>query len=404
MYIYLPDGTLAPIAVVNIVTNAKYEPYLSGPDQLSAMIQHFLLSILWSIALGAASSAMTQDALGRIVLDLAPSESNPRNGEGDFITLKDGRIMFVYSRFTGTASDHAPATLVARFSQDGGSTWTKEDEPVVDREGELNVMSVSLLRLARGDIALFYMRKNSLDDCIPQLRISKDEGVSWGKPKPCIQDQEGYFVVNNDRVISLNNGRILVPTSLHKKAGIDWSHKGELRCYYSDDDGATWLAGTKVPTPDSVITQEPGLVQLKDGRIMMFIRASGGRLYRSYSTDGGLTWSLAERTEINSPISPTSIERLYAGDLMMVWNNNGKSGPGYFKAKRTPLTMAISRDEGLTWNHLQNIESDPNGFYCYTAIHEVEGSLLLSYVHRIEGDKGLGAYVRKIPMEDCYRN
>ena len=347
--------------------------------------------------------ALAQKSVGRIVLDLAPSTSNPRNGEGDFLTLKDGRIMFVYTRFTGSASDHAPATLVARFSQDSGLTWTSEDQLIVDREGDRNVMSVSLIRLPNQKIALFYMRKNSLDDCIPHMRISQDEGLTWSDPMPCIQDQEGYFVVNNDRVVVLENGRLLVPTSLHKKTDRDWSHKGELRCYYSDD-GVTWLPGEAVPTPDSVITQEPGLVELEDGRIMMFIRASGGRLYRSYSEDWGLTWSMAEATQIKSPISPTSIERLRSGDLIMIWNNNGKSGPGYFKAKRTPLTMAISKDDGLTWHHLQNIESDPRGFYCYTAIHEMAGHLLLSYVQKIEGEEGLGAYVRKVTLEECYQN
>ena len=33
------------------------------------------------------------------VLELNPSDDNPRNGEGDFITLKEGRILFIYSHF-----------------------------------------------------------------------------------------------------------------------------------------------------------------------------------------------------------------------------------------------------------------------------------------------------------------
>ncbi len=59
------------------------------------------------------------------VLKLSPSENNPRNSEGDFVTLKDGRILFVYSRYTGdSSSDHAPAFLAGRYSADGGKTWT----------------------------------------------------------------------------------------------------------------------------------------------------------------------------------------------------------------------------------------------------------------------------------------
>ena len=39
---------------------------------------------------------------------LPPGPGNARNSEGDFIQLKDGRILFVYTHFTGGGSDHAP--------------------------------------------------------------------------------------------------------------------------------------------------------------------------------------------------------------------------------------------------------------------------------------------------------
>ena len=46
---------------------------------------------------------------------------------------------------------------------------------VVANEGKQNVMSVSLERLPGGEIALFYLVKNSLVDCRPSMRISRDE-------------------------------------------------------------------------------------------------------------------------------------------------------------------------------------------------------------------------------------
>jgi hypothetical protein len=136
---------------------------------------------------------------------------------------------------------------------------------------------------------------------------------------------------------------------------------------------------------------------------MMFIRASGGHQYRSYSEDDGISWSMATSSQMNSPISPTSIERLSStGDLVMVWNNNGKSGPGYFKAKRTPLTIAISKDEDESWIYLKNIESNPSGMYCYTAIHRVKDHVLLSYVGKLDHEEGLGACIRRIKLADIY--
>src|SRR5690606_31753465 len=161
--------------------------------------------------------------------------------------------------------------------------WSEKDQLIVEREGDQNVMSVSFIRLRNGDIALFYARKNSLEDCIPMVRLSRDEAQTWTDPRPVITDQQGYFVLNNDRVIQLKSGRLLVPVSLHKTPNAEWSNRGEIRCYYSDDSGITWKRGQVLPAASDVITQEPGVVELKDGRIMMYIRANHGLQYQSFS-------------------------------------------------------------------------------------------------------------------------
>lgn len=62
----------------------------------------------------------------------------------------------------------------------------------------------------------------------------------------------------------------------------------------------------------------------------------------------------------------------------MVWNNNGGEDPA-MKGKRTPLTIAVSKDEGKTWEKVKNIEDDPDGWYCYTAIHFTGKYVLLGH-------------------------
>lgn len=315
------------------------------------------------------------------VLQLAPSDNNPRNSEGDFITLDDGRILFVYSHYTGSStSDHAPAYLAARYSDDGGRSWTDEDVVVVENEGGMNVMSVSLLRLQNGDIAFFYLRKNSTEDCIPMLRISKDEAQSWSDPVPCITDRQGYFVLNNARVIQLQDGRLLMPVALHQTPGGEWANKAVLYCYFSDDNGQTWQSSFQVPDTTDIVTQEPGLIEMSDGDVMMYIRTNGGFQLLSYSSDKGQTWGHVETSNIPSPLSPATIEKVPGtGDWLLVWNNNDGSNPE-IKDKRTPLTMAISRDEGKTWEKIKNIHDDPDGWYCYIAIHFLENNdVLLGY-------------------------
>ncbi|WP_270090464.1 sialidase family protein [Sphingobacterium sp. SYP-B4668] len=308
-----------------------------------------------------------------LVLKLAPSAGNPRNSEGDFVQLKNGNILFVYSRYFGTSdSDHGTAVLAARYSDNQGKTWSKEDRTIVKQDGKMNVMSVSLLRLRDKRIALFYLRKNSVTDCIPMVRYSSDEGETWSEAIQVVQDKAGYFVLNNNRVIQLKNGRLIMAVALHHTPNGVWQGKADLYAYYSDDSGQTWKSSKQVPNATDIITQEPGLVELNGDRLMMFIRASGGKQQLSYSEDKGMTWSAIEASSIVSPLSPASIARIpKTGDLLLVWNNSTKG--------RTPLTSAISKDEGKTWENIKVIESDPDGWYCYIAIHFLKKNVLLSY-------------------------
>ena len=106
-------------------------------------------------------------------------------------------------------------------------------------------------------------------------------------------------------------------------------------------NGKTWKSSQEVANPGAVVTQEPGMVELKNGDVLMFIRTTAGVQYLSFSKDKGETWSPVEPSIIKSPCSPAIIARIPTnGDLLMVWNDNGEN------QKRNPLNIAISKDEG----------------------------------------------------------
>jgi len=52
---------------------------------------------------------------------------------------------------------------------------------------------------------------------------------------------------------------------------------------------------------------------------------------------------------------------------------------------------AISSDNGRTWAKPKVVEADPEGWYCYTAIHFVDDAVLLAYC---AGDKKVGGLNR----------
>src|SRR5690606_8309471 len=98
----------------------------------------------------------------------------------------------------------------------------------------------------------------------------------------------------------------------------------------------------------------------------------------SYSSNRGQSWSDIAPSNISSPLSPATIVRIpKTGDLLLVWNNT--AGRTDRLEQRTPLTAAVSKDEGKTWIHTKDIESDPAGWYCYTAVHFRSNKVLLGY-------------------------
>ena len=155
--------------------------------------------------------------LGKIILDLPPSPGNPRNSEGAMLRLNDGSILFIYSRFCGSdAADDAAADLYALISDDEGEHFHSLGPVVFHAETSAkNVMSVSLLRMENGDIGLFYLERRGETDMRMMLRRSADEGRTWTDPAICMPNS-GYYVVNNDRVLRLCSGRILLPAALHR--------------------------------------------------------------------------------------------------------------------------------------------------------------------------------------------
>ena len=264
-----------------------------------------------------AAAAPPSDAVGRSVLELPPREGNPRNSEGAFLELKDGRLVFVYSHFVGAAaSDHAKARLAARYSTDGGDSWGEPNFiSIPGEETAMNVMSVSLLRLANGDLGIFYLLRLSWHDMRMQLMRSSDEGRTWSAPVNCMP-AAGYYVVNNDRIVRLASGRIVIPAARHparadrnEAAAVDW--RGVATFFLSDDDGVTWRESRSSCTLPVVHTksglQEPGVIEMAPGQLWGWARTDLGRQYEMFSNDGGETWSLPAPSRFTSPNSPLSI-------------------------------------------------------------------------------------------------
>jgi len=342
-----------------------------------------------------------------VLLDIEPTKDHPRNSEGSFAALKSGRLIFYYSQFYGGDADGSPCRIAGIESSDGGRAWS-EPRVIVNNTNDDNVMSVSLLRLKDGRLALFYLEKKNWLDCRPYVRFSSDESATWSEPTLMV-DAPGFFVMNNDRVAQLESGRLVAPVAFHRSktsdpnSGKSFDPRAIALWYYSDDAGQTWKEAATwwaIAVRSGSGLQEPGVVELADGRLLSWARTDQGAQFGFLSADAGKTWTAPAPTELQSPTSPASIQRLpNSSRLLAIFNDHSGRFP-FARGKRTPLVAAISDDDGKTWPLRKIIEDDPSGWFCYTAMHFTNDAVLLAYC---AGDAKIGGLnrlrIRRISLD-----
>lgn len=351
--------------------------------------------------------------IGRQVLFIGSKQGNPRNGEGSFIRLKNGVIMFGYTSFFGESfDDDATARICAVFSSDEGETWSQSRVLFEKPENAGNIMSLSFLRMNNGDIGAFYIVKNFDRTDKIVFRRSADEGETWSEPVNTLDclDEADYYVINNDRVIKLRSGRILFAAARHTVLNTDKDFTPGVICFFtSDDDGKSWYKiDTEFPcpfpsNPDGY--EEPGLYEFPDGRLWCYIRTSLGFQFETFSTDGGITWTTPEPNMFfSSPCSPMLVKD--CGEKMLaVFNPEPEHilRPENEPWGRTPYVLAVSEDKAQTFDksRLYYIEDDRTNGYCYPAIIECEGGFLLAYYHSNGTDNCLDSTkIVKVMLEE----
>ena len=335
---------------------------------------------------------------GPFTRDVYPATAaNPRYSEGSLLTLTDGSLLYATTEFIGGGADHATAHIVSRRSEDGGRTWgaTRELQPNVGRQ---NVMSVTLRRLSPGredgPIGMMYLVKNGPNDLHAFFRISSDEGRRWGPPLR-ITSEPGYHVVNNDRLTVLRSGRLVCPVA----ASPDFQQTNHFTayCYLSDDDGLTWRKGRGYVDQPLRGAMEPEVLELKDGWLLMILRNQVGTIATALSANQGDTWSPPSRLSVRAPEAPATLRRIPAtGDLLLIWNDRFQDGTDH-GGRRTPLTAAISQDEGKTWTQHRNLETNPWEDYAYTSVTFMRDRTLLTYYVHDRSTNRISSRFRSVP-------
>jgi sialidase-1 len=321
---------------------------------------------------------------------------NPRHDHQLIFPLGRDRLMLVWSEYyanrpslltrkptsaAGQAADDMPCRISGRISTDDCRSWS-ESFILQDNIWRKNVKQPNLLRLPSGEVLFFFVGWDSASQRNIFMKRSNDDCETWSDMVRI--SRPGWYCNNHGRILRLSSGRILLPAhSPTNKGAIGGPYEDHAPLhsfvYYSDDGFATWKESANTMTAPGRGAHEPSMVELKDGRVMCILRTTTGRLYRAYSKDGGAHWSEPEPTQFPAPDSePLVVRVLTTGDLMLVWNNV----ESHSNWPRTPLSVAISKDDGQSWGRYNDIDARPDRDAAYPYVFFQGDEAVVTYYTR----------------------
>jgi hypothetical protein len=273
---------------------------------------------------------------------------------------------------------------VLNISVDGGRAWSA---PRVINDSPLDDRDAGIVDLGRGRLLVSWFtsdnRKQTFSESVRQW-LGEEEIASWQGTLDSITDAQVGRHLGSWVMLSADGGAswgapIRVPVStphgpirlrsgellyLGKRYGDpNEISVGTITAAASRDGGRTWEERGSVPVcpgTDPANYHEPHAVELPSGRLLGMIRiedADGKELaatgipsfsmMQTESDDGGRTWTPARPLGFHG--SPPHLLRHSSGALILTY--------GY---RQVPYGQraAISRDEGVTWEHDWIIRDD----------------------------------------------
>jgi sialidase-1 len=254
----------------------------------------------------------------------------------DIAVAGDGTLVCTY-RESLCHSSRPFSRVIVRRSIDDGLTWgprqivfERTQQQTTAGEGRLNCSRI----LGRKDGSLLLVIDMLLPEtfeeylkpgvCKILLFRSHDGGRTWQGPH-----ETGVTEGIVPSLKELSSGRLLMGVSEQwPGANAQDPYIEQQTVYVSDDDGTTWEGPFTIPDPEQSTVNgmpwrlnEGDFVELDDGTLICYIREDGERLsaFKSFSTDGGRTWTPAVRTPMPCCLGRPSAGRLRSGEIAITY-------------------------------------------------------------------------------------
>lgn len=223
-----------------------------------------------------------------------------------------------------------------------------------------------LFQPASGPLMLFYKVGPTPRDWWGMVTTSDDDGRTWS---PAVRLPDGVIGPVKNKPVQLANGDIL--------SGSSTEHDGwRVHMERSTDDGRTWTVTAPLNDGEAIPAIQPSILVHSDGRLQALGRTRAGRLFDTWSSDQGRTWTPLSLMTLPNSSTGTDAITLRDGRHLLVYNHTVKG--------RGMLNVAVSND-GQTWDAAFVLENTDGAEFSYPAVIQTrDGRVHVTYTWRRE--------------------
>lgn len=228
----------------------------------------------------------------------------------------------------------------------------------------LRLWNPVLFQMRPGLLTLFYKVGSSPATWRGMSTTSNDGGHTWALSRPL---PDGILGPIKNKPVRLADGSVLAPSSTESR---DDPPVWRVHFERSTDDGASW-ASIDAPQTDSRIDAiQPAILLHADGRLQAVGRTRSGRVFETWSSTLGRTWTPLSLTSVVNPNAGIDAVTLRDGRHVLIYNRTSSG--------RSPLNIAFSSD-GHSWNDVAVLEQGPGEFSYPAVIQTKDGLVHITY-------------------------
>jgi predicted neuraminidase len=333
------------------------------------MIARRVLGLLIGAALLLPSSAHSQGRMtaSEFIFQTAPFRSAHAS------TIVETSAGLVAAWFGGTREGASDVGIWVSRHVNGKWTAPEEVATGVQRDGTRHpTWNPVLFEMRPAELTLFYKVGPNPRAWWGMARTSTDNGRTWSDARRL---PDGFLGPIKNKPMRLPDGTVIAPSSTETAATPSvWRIHFEL----THDHGRSWsVVRPAAPARDAkpIDAIQPSILIHNDGRLQAVGRTRSGRIFETWSSDRGTTWSPVSLTALPNPSAGTDALTLRDGRHLLVYNHSSTA--------RSPLNVALSRD-GSRWTEALVIEAEP-GEYSYPAVIQgSDGLVHITYTWRRE--------------------